>query len=176
MRKLTVITPGLLVGLGCTSMLFPPLDVVPSVDVQRYAGKWYEIASYPTPFQRGCTGTTAEYSLRDDGRVRVVNRCFQGSLEGPEQSIEGSARIVDAETNAKLKVSFFGPFEGDYWIIELDEDYQWAVVSEPSRSTLWILSRTPTLNDETYDMILGRLIDRGYDVTRLNRTPQPAEP
>jgi len=172
----------LLSGLGCTltgclcTNLFPPLDVVEQVEVERYMGKWYEIARYPNFFQgTDCVATTAEYTLREDGRVTVVNRCRQGSFDGPEESIEGFARVVDTETNAKLKVGFFGTFEGDYWIIDLDPDYEWAVVGGPSRGFLWILSRTPTMDDAVYDDILSRLPEKLYDVDRLIRTSQPTE-
>lgn len=159
--------------MGCASMPSEPLEVVENVDVGRYMGKWYEIASYPAPFQQGCVGSTAEYDLRDDGTVRVVNRCYEGSFEGDLRRVEGTARVVDEDTNARLKVSFFWPFEGDYQIIDLDKDYQWAVVGEPSRSYLWILSRTPTLPDEVYESILSRLPAQGYNPARLDMTPQP---
>ncbi len=150
-----------------------PLDVVPEVEVERYMGLWYEIARYPNSFEQGCVGSTAEYTLMDDGRVRVFNRCFEGSLNGPANTIEGTARVADTQTNAKLKVQFFWPFEADYWIIALDEDYQWAVVGEPSRSFLWILSRTPQLDDAIYDQILADLPAQGYDPARLVRPDQP---
>jgi apolipoprotein D and lipocalin family protein len=163
----------LLTLTGCGIWCHPPLEVVESVDLDRYVGKWYEIARYPTSFQQGCVGVTAEYSLREDGRIAVVNRCRKDTLDGPEESIEGVARVADSQTNAKLKVTFFWPFEGDYWIIDLDEDYQWAVVGMPSRQYLWVLSRTPTLDDAIYDAIVARLPDKGYDPARLQRTPQP---
>jgi apolipoprotein D and lipocalin family protein len=171
---LTVV--GLLVWVaGCPSVTETPLTVVSQVDVSRYVGKWYEIASYPAVFQAGCTGTTAEYTLRDDGRVGVLNTCYQGQLDGPVKTIQGTARVVDTETNAKLKVTFFSPFEGDYWIIDLDEHYQWAVVGEPRRKFLWILSRTPTLDDAIYQSILARLPEAGYDASRLRRTLQVSQ-
>ena len=154
----------------------PPLSVVDSVDLQRYLGKWYEIASYPAWFQKGCTASTAEYSLMDDGKIRVVNRCRKKSLDGPLKESNGKAEVVDAETNAKLKVWFFWPFKGNYWIIELDDAYQWAVVGEPGRKYLWILSRTPTMEETVYQGILSRLPQKGYDPKKLQRTIQPAAP
>ncbi len=169
-----LVVPLALTLAGCAA-LYPPLDVVDEVDLSRYAGTWYEIASYPAIFQAGCTATTAEYTLRDDGRVTVVNTCREGSLDGPVQRIEGSARVADSTTNAKLKVTFFPPFEGDYWIIELGEDYEYAVVGVPNRAFLWILSRTPTLDEAIYQGILDRLPARDYDADRLVRTLQPAE-
>ena len=159
-----------LANTGClSSLLYPELEVVENVDVERYMGKWYEIARYPNFFQDSeCDNTTAEYTLNDDGTVKVVNRC---GPTGTEQSIEGTARVVDTTTNAKLKVRFFGPFEGDYWIIELDPDYQWAVVGEPSRRFLWILSRTPTMDATVYNDILLQLPDKSYNPDRLMLTP-----
>ncbi len=150
-----------------------PLSTVSAVDLNRYLGKWYEIASYPAWFQRDCTGSTADYTQLPDGRIRVVNRCFKNSLDGPLKASKGKAEVVDAATRAKLKVWFFWPFKGDYWIIDLDPDYQWAVVGVPSRKYLWILSRTPTLDGAVYDGILRRVIEKGYDPTRLNLTIQP---
>jgi apolipoprotein D and lipocalin family protein len=139
-------------------------------------GTWYEIASYPQTFQEGCTGTTANYTLRDDGEVDVVNRCFLGDLQGEESVAEGRARVVDTSTNAKLEVSFFRPFWGDYWIIELGDQYDYAVVGHPGRDYLWVLSRTPRMADGLYENIVTGLRDRHrYDVTRLKRTLQGPE-
>ncbi len=151
----------------------PPLQVVARVDIPRYMGTWYEIASFPHDFQAGCTGTTAHYTLRDDGDVDVVNRCFLGGLEGEEKVAEGRARVVDPATNARLEVSFFRPFWGDYWIIELGEDYDYAVVGHPGRDYLWILNRAPQMKVSTFDAIVSRLRDvHRYDVDRLQRTVQ----
>ena len=152
----------------------PPLEAVPQVDLSRYIGTWYEIASYPKWFQKGCTGTTATYTPGDDGELRVVNRCRIGSLQGEEKSAKGRARVVDARTNAKLEVSFFRPFWGDYWVIDLDEDYEYAVVGTPDRDSLWILSRAPTMAESVYRGILERLQARGVPLDRLRRTLQPA--
>ena len=149
-----------------------PLETVASVDLDRYLGRWYEIASYPAWFQKNCTGVTADYSLREDGRIKVVNSCRKKTLDGRAKQSTGKAKVVDTATNAKLKVSFFGPFWGDYWIIDLDRDYQWAVVGVPNRKYLWILSRTPQMDEEVYEGIVSRLRDQGYDPTRLNRTLQ----
>jgi len=156
---------------GCGAMN-APLAVVDYVDLERYLGRWYEIARYPSSFETGCVGVTADYSLRDDGRIRVLNTCIESTLDGPERTIEGSARIADSSTNARLKVTFFWPFEGDYWIIDLDEDYSYAVVGAPDRRFLWILSRTPTMNEELYQQILDSLPERGFDPDRLILVPQ----
>lgn len=148
----------------------PELRTVGRVDLQRYLGTWYDIASFPQRFQEGCTGTTATYALRDDGDIDVVNRCRKGSLDGEEDVAEGRARVVDPKTNARLEVSFFRPFWGDYWIIDLGADYEYAVVGHPGRDYLWILSRTPTMDAAVYDGILARLREQGYEVERLRRT------
>jgi apolipoprotein D and lipocalin family protein len=149
-----------------------PLTVVDVVDLNRYLGMWYEIASYPSWFQKGCTGSTAEYSLLSDGKIQVINRCHKDSLEGPLKVSKGKAEVVDPATNAKLKVWFFWPFKGNYWIIDLSPDYQWVVVGEPSRKYLWILSRTPTMDEAVYQEILERLPQKGYDPAGLRKTAQ----
>ena len=163
----------LLASAGMAAAKEPELTVVESVELDRYLGVWYEISSYPNWFQRNCTAVTADYSLRDDGRIKVVNSCRKGSLDGKLKQATGRAKVVDTETNAKLKVSFFGPFWGNYWIIDLDPEYQWAVVGEPKRKYLWVLSRTRTLDDDTYQQILARLTQKGYDPDGLQRTVQP---
>lgn len=149
-----------------------PPDTVDRVEIERYMGLWYEIARYPNSFEQGCSAVTAEYTLRDDGTVRVVNTCRESDGVTVKSAIEGFARVADEATNAKLTVYFFYPFGAPYWIIDLDEDYRYAVVSEPSRTFLWILSRTPTLDPETYGAILARLTEQGYDLERLELVPQ----
>jgi len=163
----------LTVNAGCTAFQ-APLSVVEFVELERYAGRWYEIARYPNNFERNCAGVTADYSIRDDGRVNVVNTCFEGSPDGVMRTIEGTARSVDP-SNAKLKVTFFWPFEGDYWIMDLDEDYTYAVVGDPSRSFLWILSRTPQLDDTILDAIFEWLPSQGFDPERVIMVEQAAE-
>jgi apolipoprotein D and lipocalin family protein len=164
-----------LAGCAATTterLQLPELRTVDHVDLQRYLGTWYDVASFPQRFQKGCTGSTATYALRDDGEIDVLNRCRLGSLDGEEKTARGRARVVDRETNAKLEVSFFRPFWGDYWIIDLGADYEYAVVGHPGRDYLWILSRTPTMDAAVYDGILERLRGQGYEVERLNRTLQ----
>lgn len=151
----------------------PPLETVPQVDLSRYVGTWYEIANFPQRFQEGCTGTTANYTLKEDGEIRVLNRCRKGSLQGEEDSAEGRARVTDPATNAKLEVTFFWPFWGAYWIIDLDPDYQFAVVGHPGRDYLWILSRTPTMEEDVYAGILERLRAKNYQLEKLQKTLQP---
>ena len=150
-----------------------PLETVDSVDLDRYLGRWYEIASYPAWFQKNCTAVTADYSLRDDGVIEVINSCRKGTLDGKLKQSKGRAKVVDLDSNAKLKVSFFGPFWGPYWIIDLDPEYQWAVVGAPNRKYLWILCRTPQMDPAQYNEIVARLPAKGYDPNGLNTTEQP---
>jgi apolipoprotein D and lipocalin family protein len=145
----------------------PELKTVPYVDLTRYLGKWYEISAFELWFEKGCKGVTAQYSLLQDGRIRVINSCFQGSLDGKLKIANGKAKVVDTTTNAKLKVSFFWPFSGDYWIIDLGENYEYAVVGSPDRKTLWVLSRAPTIDPTTYAGILDRASAQGFDVSKL---------
>lgn len=146
-----------------------PLKTVASVDLDRYLGRWHQIAYYPNAFQRACTGaTTAEYAKRDDGTLSVVNTC---ETQAGQKRAEGVARVVGP---AKLEVRFapawlsFLPFVwGDYWIIELAPDYRYAVVGTPSRKYLWILARSPSLDPATYQRILEHLPALGYDPAKL---------
>jgi len=156
---------------------FKTLDVVPSVDMLRYIGTWYEIARLPNRFQEKCAGdVTATYSILDNGEIMVVNRCRQENGEITEA--EGRARRASDEgPNTKLKVRFAPAFLsllpfvwGDYWIIDLAPDYSYAVVSEPERKYLWILARSQEMDEELFGEILGRVRSRGYDITSLIRT------
>lgn len=149
----------------------PELKTVSSVDLNRYLGTWYEIARYPARFQEKCAGDVrATYTLRSDGKIGVLNQCVQA--DGKIKRAKGRAKIVDRTTNAKLKVTFFWPFYGDYWILELDPEYKYAVVGEPKRKYLWILSRSPEMDPAVYDGILERLKTIGYDPSKLMKTSQ----
>ncbi len=171
--------PRLLFGAAVTALVLagpsgfaadPEVRVVPWVDLSRYTGKWYEIASFPQWFQRGCTATTATYSLRDDGKIGVLNQCRKGEPAGKLSTAEGWARVADSRTNAKLEVTFFWPFFGDYWIIDLGKDYEYAVVGHPDRDYLWILSRKPAMTSEELRPILDRAAQQGFDLSRLRYT------
>jgi apolipoprotein D and lipocalin family protein len=151
------------------------LKTVPNVDLNKYAGKWYEIASYPQRFQKGCHCTTAEYTLNEKGYVIVENRCNRNSINGKQSYIKGKAFVDKNSGNSKLKVQFFWPFKGKYWIIDLADDYSYAVVSHPNRKYLWILSRTNKMNDVTYQQIVSRLKEQGFDLTKLQITQQQCE-
>ena len=148
------------------------LQTVSSVDLKKYAGKWYEIASYPQRFQKGCNCTTAEYTLSEKGFVIVENRCNKDGVDGKQSYIKGKAFVENNSGNAKLKVQFFWPFTGKYWIIDLADDYSYAVVSHPNKKYLWILSRTPKMNDTIYQQILSRLKEKGFDLLKLKITTQ----
>ncbi len=150
-----------------------PLTTVNYVDLRRYAGKWHEIARYANRFQRDCASdTTANYVVRGDGKVQVVNSCRDRN--GKLKTARGTAKVADKKTNAKLKVTFFWPFYGDYWIVGLSDDYQWAIVGEPGRKYLWVLSRTPSMDEHTYRQVLGRVRTLGYDPQKLLKTAHSA--
>ncbi|MEI7907959.1 MAG: lipocalin family protein [Bacteroidota bacterium] len=168
--NVTVFCLSVFLFAGCSifsSNNYAPLETVPSVDVKKYIGKWYEIASLPFSRQEGCSCTTAEYDILDDGVLSVTNRCKKG--DGFDQAV-GKAFVIEGTNNTKLKVQFFWPFKGDYWVIDLAEDYSYAVVGMPSRKYCWILSRTKTMSDETYAGILERVKAKGFDITRFNKT------
>lgn len=155
-----------------TQVELPPLQSVPYVDLQRYLGRWYEIAKFPNRFQRGCDCATAQYSLRKDGDIEVVNQCIKEDDEHSLKTSTGKAWVTDPVTQAQLKVRFFWPFSGDYWIIDLGSQYEYAVVSEPDRDYLWILSRTPQLPEAVYEGIITRLKEKGFDLSRLKKSRQ----
>lgn len=147
------------------------LKTVEHVNIKRYMGKWYEIASFPARFQKNCTCTTAEYTLNDDGTVLVDNRCYNARKDKWEGAT-ATGFVKNTTTNAQLAVQFFWPFKGDYYIIALADDYSYALVGEPSRKYLWILSRTPQLSPATYDRLTTIATQKGFDVRKLKTTKQ----
>lgn len=142
---------------------------VERVNLNFYAGTWYEIALFPNRFEKGCSCTSAEYSLTEKGYVTVINRCMRG---GKQTSITGKAFVVKNSGNAKLKVQFFWPFRGDYWILGLANDYSWALVGSPNRKYLWILARERVLDEKIYDSIVQLAREKGFDTSKLVRTMQ----
>ncbi|MBN2432383.1 MAG: lipocalin family protein [Acidobacteria bacterium] len=151
-------------------------QTVPHVDLDRYVGQWYEIARYDNRFQKECVASTAEYILRSDGKIEVINRCRKNTVDGKLKESRGKAWVVDKTSNARLKVQFFWPFRGDYWIIDLDEEkYTYAVVGHPSRQYLWVLARSPRLDAAVYAGILQRLEAQRYDTSRLKQYPPATE-
>lgn len=147
--------------------------VVKELDLERYLGTWYEIARYNHRFERGLVGVTANYSMREDGKIKVVNSGYKDSLSGEYSEATGKAKIPDPiKEPAKLKVSFFWIFYGDYYVLELEENYQWAIIGSRSDNYLWILSRSPQMDKDVYQECLDKLTKRGYDVTKLIEVEQ----
>ena len=169
-----------LVGLAgsCGVFAAAPLPTVSAIEVPRYLGTWYEIAKFPNWFQKKCVSNTrAQYSVRSEGSLQVINRCKLASGEIDEAI--GAARQIGNASSPKLQVRFAPQWLsiipavwGDYWVIDLDDNYQWAAVSEPGREYLWILSRTPRMDPKTYANLLVRLTGLGLDVQKLELTPQ----
>jgi len=146
--------------------------VVTSFDVNKYLGTWYEIARFNHKFEKGLVGVTATYSFRKDGKIKVKNSGFKGSLDGEKSNAIGKAKITNSDVPSKLKVSFFLFFYGDYFVLELDKNYKWAVVGSSSDKYLWVLSRTPQMEESLYDNILLKIRERGYDTKKLIRIKQ----
>jgi apolipoprotein D and lipocalin family protein len=147
-------------------------SVVSSVDLKRYQGKWYEIARLPNYFERKLKCATAEYNLREDGKITVVNKGHYISNTTKTSSVKGVAWVPDKNSPAKLKVQFFWPFSGDYWIMDLDKDYQYVLVGDPDLKYLWILSRQKTLDEKIYLMLLQKAVDNGYDIKPVIKVAQ----
>jgi apolipoprotein D and lipocalin family protein len=140
------------------------------VDLSRYMGLWYEIGRYENRFERDCEAVTADYRLLGDGAVEVINSCRKGGLDGPIKTAKGRAKVVGGAQGAKLKVSFFGPFFGDYWVLDHADDYAWSIVGEPSGRYLWLLSRTANPSTSLRDAIQTRVRDLGYDTELIRPT------
>jgi len=146
--------------------------VVKELDIEKYLGTWYELARYDHSFERGLVGVTATYSLKSDGKIKVVNQGFKNTLDGEKSIAEGKAKIPNAKIPSKLKVSFFWFFYGDYFVLELDENYQWAIIGSSSDNYLWILSRTSVVDEELYSELLDKIKKRGYDLSKLIKVKQ----
>jgi len=152
------------------------LNVVDEVDLEKYTGTWYEIARLPNRFEEGLKCITATYQLRSDGKISVINRGH--NIENPEitEKAEGWAKIPNKQEPGKLKVTFFWPFFGKYWILELDEDYQHVLVGSPSRKYLWILSRDKEMNRPDYDDLVNKAKGKGFDISKLIKTKHDCDP
>lgn len=155
-----------------------PIQTVNSVDLERYTGKWFELARFPNPFEKNCYFAEALYEKNQNDTIKVINSCTQRATQKREVVV-GEARVTDTKTNAKLKVTFLprwlrwsGLGLGDYWIIMLGKNYEYSVVSEPKQKYLWILSRTESLDQATYEMILTELAMRGFDISKLELSRQ----
>ena len=162
--------------VGCASARrgenMEELKTVAHVDLSKYMGTWYEISRYTQSFEKGLVAVTATYSILPDGKVRVLNQGHKQTVDGKLKTAIGKARVADTVTNAKLKVTFFWPFSGNYWIIDLGKNYEYAVVGDPTRKYLWVLSRTPVMDESVYNGILERIKAKGYDVSKLEKIPQ----
>ncbi|CAN5535360.1 lipocalin family protein [soil metagenome] len=145
----------------------PPLEVFPQVDLDKYLGEWYEIARLPAPFEKECYSTKAVYEKNEDGTISVTNTCRIESIQGKLKRAKGKAIVSDPETNAKLKVQFFWPFSGNYWILDVGPGYEYALVGEPARKYLWILSRTPELEKIIIEKLVQKAINRGFNTHHL---------
>lgn len=151
-------------------VLAVPPATMPHVNLKRYMGKWYEIASFPMFFQRGCHCTTAQYRLQGQ-YVRVLNSCYKGA-DLSKSTATAKAWSVSPGSNSKLKVRFFWPFTADYWILYVSPQYQQALVGTPNREYLWVLARTKTISSERYQYLVSLARKQGYKVSKLNKTPQ----
>lgn len=155
---------------ACNSAVPQP---VKAVDLARYLGRWYELGRFENRFERNCEAVTAEYTSRSDGLIDIVNACRAGAPNGATRIAKGRAKVLPGSGNAKLKVSFFGPFFlGNYWVLDRAEDYAWSIVGEPSGRFLWILGRDPVPPAQTYEELIERARTFGYDMTRFRRTRQ----
>lgn len=154
---------------------YPPLEVVKSVDLEKYSGKWYEIVRFPHSFEKDCYCVTAEYIRTNEDYIKVINSCRKGSIKGKPNKAEGKAFVIENSNNAKLEVQFFWPFRGDYWIIDLADDYSWVVVGHPSREYLWILSRTPKLDNDLTAELIEKIRTKGFDTSKIIFTEQMCE-
>ncbi len=142
-------------------------SVVDNLDIDKYLGKWYEIARFNHSFERNLVGVTATYSKDKNGKIKVVNAGYKHSFDGKRSEAVGKAKIPNENNSAKLKVSFFLFFYGDYFVLELDDNYNWALIGSSSDKYLWILSRKPVMDDALYNNLLDKLTNRGYDVSKL---------
>jgi lipocalin len=173
MKKTALTLFTIMIFISSHSQKLP--SVVSTVDLNRYMGMWYEIARLPNYFERKLKCTSANYTLRDDGRITVLNKGYYLTDPHKSTSSKGVAWIPDKNSPAKLKVQFFWPFSGDYWIMELDKEYRYALVGDPSAKYLWILAREKKMDESTYNMLLQKAIDNGYDVKSIIRVEQDCD-
>ncbi len=145
---------------------------VTNLDLEKYMGAWYEIARYPHKFEKGLVGVTANYSILPDGKISVVNKGYKNTLDGKLSVANGKAKLPDKNQPGKLKVSFFWIFYADYFVMELDPGYQWAVIGSSSDKYLWILSRTPQMDETLYQQLIDKIKARGYDLNRIEKVLQ----
>ena len=164
----------ILLSFSCCKTNSQMIDktTVKELDLNQYLGTWYEIARFPHSFEKNLVGVTATYSLRDDGKIRVLNQGYKNTLDGELSVAEGKAKIPDKSQPGKLKVSFFWIFYGDYNVLELEENYRYAMIGSSTDKYFWILSRTPQMDATTYEILLEKARKRGYNLAKLEKVPQ----
>ena len=174
---ITILLTLIATGFAMSSGSDGDLKTVEKIELDKYLGRWFQLAYFPARFQPiSCGLATAEYSLKNNGKIEVVNSCWGDEYGGkPDRKAKGTAWTVN-DINTKLKVRFFWPFAGDYWVIDLGEDYEYAVVSEPSKEYLWILCREMSMEDEKFAGIIERLREKGFDLDRLVYTADQKPP
>lgn len=180
MKKILIIISIVIVA-GVIFLLFPcfinkPKDsmikTVEHVDIKRYMGVWYEIARFPHRFEKDLVGVTATYTLKENGKISVLNQGYKNTFEGKHKTANGRGRIPDANVPGRLQVTFFLCFWADYLILELDPEYQYVLVGSSTPDYLWILSRTPQMDESIYMMLVEKAKSLGYDVSKLEKVPQ----
>lgn len=170
MKPLFLLTALLYALVGCTSSR--ELPTVDKVDLTRYAGKWYEIARLPNRFEEGLECVTANYTLLENGEIEVLNKGYYTQDNSQYKTAKGQAMVPDPNKPGEIKVTFFRPFYGDYFIIALDKDYRYALVGAPSRDYLWILSREKVLDQKSYDYLIDIAQKNGFDTSKLEMIRQ----
>lgn len=177
-RIITALIFSLIVA-GCSSQTKNgnvAMQTVKNVDLERYMGTWYEIGRFPHSFEKDLVGVTATYKLKKNGKVEVLNQGYKNSLDGKLKRAKGFAKVPNPNEPGRLKVYFFWPFGGDYLILDLDEEYRWALIGSYSLNYLWILSRTPQMPEEEYNRLVEKARSLGYNVSRIERVEQRVEP
>ena len=162
---------------NCTKTQSQMIDktTVKELDLNRYLGKWYEIARFPHSFEKNLMGVTATYRLKDGGMIEVLNEGFKGTLDGDHSKAIGKAKIPNKLEPGKLKVSFFWIFYADYFVLELDPNYQYVMIGSSSEKYFWILCRTPQMDPAVYNMLCDKARKRGYNLDKLYKVPQAAK-
>ena len=170
MNRAAIILLAMMSFLSCKST--QNLSTVPFVDIEKYTGQWYEIARLPNSFEKGLECVSANYTLKKNGKIEVLNKGYSIKEAGKFNTAKGTAWIPNTDFPARLKVSFFWPFAGDYYIISLDDNYAYALVGDPSRKYLWILSRSKNLDHSTYSELLDIALTNGFDTDNIIKVNQ----
>ena len=174
-KRVLMLIFSVLLIFSCTKTNSQMIDktTVKELDLNRYLGTWYEIARFPHSFEKNLVGVTATYGLRKDGKIEVLNQGFKNTLDGEQSKAVGKAKIPDKSEPGKLKVSFFWIFYADYFVLQLDKNYQYVMIGSSSDKYFWILSRTPQMESANYEMLMQNARKRGYNLDNLYKVPQP---